>query len=302
MAAGKASAIYVGIRQSDDALILRSVGPNWAACCAPLPPQERPQCSLCLLQQLEIALLEVGGRNEGRRRADIDRRDRFAAIVFNGDGDRAEADFQLLIDDGITLGADAAEFGDEVLRVGLGIGSVLLQFAAGKHGASLAFGKGGEQHPAHRGAIGRQAAAWGEIDRHDAALRGPGDIDDFGAVEHRGRGALAGAFREKIEMRLQQRRQRRRCEIGMAKPQNLRRQREELAVIIGIAELGERQQRTAHRGAVERRQLRGLGDRKPLPRLAEGFDDLQAAGEAADEIRFAHDFQSPINAFMMCDI
>ena len=101
-------------------------------------------------------------------------------------------------------------------------------------------------------------------------------------------------FRELVEIGLDHQGQGRCRKIGMAEPQHLRRQRKKLAVIIGVTQIGECEQAAAHRRPVEFRELRSLGDGELRTCFPEGFDDLQAAGKAADEIRFPHNHASQI--------
>jgi hypothetical protein len=70
----------------------------------------------------------------------------------------------------------------------------------------------------------------------------------------------------------------------MAEPQDLWRKFEEFSVIGGIAEFGERQQAAPRRRPVEAGFLRDIGDGEPRFCLAEGLDDPEPLGEAADEI------------------
>ena len=74
----------------------------------------------------------------------------------------------------------------------------------------------------------------------------------------------------------------------MAEPQDFRRQLEEFAVIGGVTEFGEGQQAPPRRRPVEAGFPGDIRDGEARLRLAEGLDDPEALGEAADEVRFPH--------------
>ena len=144
----------------------------------------------------------------------------------------------------------------------------------------------GQQHPAERCAIGRQARADVEIDRHDPCARDAGEIDDLVAV-HRGGGAAflhrAGdLFHEGLgDMPPAHRRQ-----IGVAEAQDVGREREMLAVGGDEAEIFQGQQETPRGGPCHARRGGDLGQRHRRPFGPEGLDHRQPARQRADTLPF----------------
>ncbi len=215
--------------------------------------------------------------SNGSRRADIDRSHHPASVVADRYGNRTETDLQLLVDHGIALLPNLGDFLFQQKRIGQRPGRMRLQLRGGEDGIHLGIRKRRQQHPAHRRAIGRQPRPRHQIDRHDPLLCSAGDVDDFGVIEDRSRGAVPHTLGQLIEMRLQQNRQRRGRQPGMADPQDLRRQREELPVIVGIAEFREREQAAPGSRPVQPADIRGVGDAQPLtlgPKASSTFNPL----------------------------
>ena len=74
----------------------------------------------------------------------------------------------------------------------------------------------GQQHAAHAGRERREPRADRDAHAHDAARGHARDVDDVGAVEHRGRDALVDVARERLEVRLHDLGQRQRRQVAEA--------------------------------------------------------------------------------------
>ncbi len=143
-----------------------------------------------------------------------------------------------------------------------------------------------KQNAAHGGAIGGQARTRHQRNRHHPLLRGTGHINDFGLVQNGDGSALADLFRQSVEQRLHDARQRHGGKTAGAEPQHLRRHGKELAVVSRITEFRKREQATPRRGAVQSGNLGGIGNRQARPLGAEGLDNPQSLGETAHHVSF----------------
>ena len=109
----------------------------------------------------------------------------------------------------------------------------------------------GQQQAAHRRAVGRQARAHAQADAHDLVRRHAHHVDDVGGVQHRGRARLLHLLHQRFHHRLGAVPDRHRREVGKAQVEDARRQREELAVALHIAQRLQREQDAARAGARE---------------------------------------------------
>ncbi|MNE58156.1 hypothetical protein D3C80_1531700 [compost metagenome] len=107
-----------------------------------------------------------------------------------------------------------------------------------------------QQHPAHRGGEGRQAAADVQIYGHDAFGRGTGDIQNIVAVQRGDRTGLIQQLADVFQHRLGGFRQRRGTEIGMGQRQDPWAQLKVFAVLrVNKPQLVQGIQATTHRSA-----------------------------------------------------
>jgi hypothetical protein len=141
-----------------------------------------------------------------------------------------------------------------------------------------------QQHTAHRGAIGRQPRADAQAHRHDAFGRRPGDIDDLVAFEDRGGAGCVVLLAEMLQKRLEKLRQRRRQQIGVAEPENPRRKREQLAVIMRVAKLVQGQEAASRGGARQACFDGDIGAGQAFMLVVEAFDDGKALLQSENEV------------------
>ena len=95
--------------------------------------------------------------------------------------------------------------------------------------------------------------------------------------------------RQGVEERLDQPRQRGGGQIGMAQIEDTRGEAEELAIIGGVAEMGEGEQAAPGCGALQPGAIGDIGDREAGMLLVKTLDDRQALDQAIDDIAVAHD-------------
>jgi len=99
------------------------------------------------------------------------------------DGQGAEADFVLLVDEGVAVAADVAQGETELFDRGDSAGGVRREDCFREVLLKLLGGQICEEYAAHTSAVGGETAADVEIDSHDSADLGAGDVDDVFAVE-----------------------------------------------------------------------------------------------------------------------
>ena len=123
--------------------------------------------------------------------AQVDDRYYSSVAGIDRDGDGAEADFVLLIDEGVAVAADVAQGEAKLFDGGDGAGGVGREGCFREVLLELLGGKVSEEDSAHAGAVGGEAAADVKVDGHDAVDLGTGNVDDVFAVERGDREGLA---------------------------------------------------------------------------------------------------------------
>ena len=115
----------------------------------------------------------------------------------------------------------------------------------------------GQQHPAHRRGVGREARPDGDGHGHDPRPgRHPGDVDDVGSVEHRHRRRLVDRRHQRLHVGEGDLGQAHRGQVGESQLEHARAQREVATVALHVPELDEREQEPP-----------GGGPRQPVRRL-----------------------------------
>ncbi|CAM2137905.1 hypothetical protein PT2222_100021 [Paraburkholderia tropica] len=189
--------------------------------------------------------------------ADVHRGDHAALAVADRRRDRNQPAFQFLIDDRPALRAHLPDDLLELVLVGDRARRVRVERRGAERGVERVVVERGQQHAAHRRAIGGQAAADREVDRHDLVRGHAQHVDDFGAVEHRRRAAFVDRGREFFHDRLGQIPERHRREVREAEVENLGREPEQPAFGLDVAERLQREQDAARARA---REAGGGGD------------------------------------------
>jgi len=235
------------------------------------------------------ARFEVARGNARRLHAHVDRGGAAADVIAHRYGQRAQADLQLLVDDGVAVAAHAVDDLLELRRRRHGAIGVRDQAHAREIGTELVGRKSREQHASHRCAMRRKPAAEAQVDRHDAIpRRGARDVQDLVTVEDGHRARFAHDVRHAIEHRLRRRRERRRRHVRMAEFQDPRAQVERAPVLAAdIAELGQCMEAPPHGGARDPGALADLRDRELTPLASERPDDREPAGERRHEVGIA---------------
>ena len=210
--------------------------------------------------------------------------DRLAAAVDDRHGDRAQTPLELLVDDGeplLAVGLDAIE---ERLRLGDRLRRVGLEPERHQPPPDLGVLDVAELHAPKRGVECRQPRADRHRHRHDAARRHARDVDDLRALQDRGGAGFLHARRKLLQKRRRLLDPALRGEIAEAEFEDLRRQRELPAVLLDVAERGQRAQNAPRRRAREIGDRRGLRQRHRRALAGEGAHDGQPLGERRHEL------------------
>ena len=141
-----------------------------------------------------------------------------------------------------------------------------------------------QQHPAHRGAIGRQPRADMQRHAHDAFAGHAGDIDDVLVRQHRSRAGFLQLRRHHAHMRLGERPQRGAVEPLPGKAEQPWRQRETPAVLRGEAGRHQRQQQATRAGAGQPGCGCHFGQRHAGRMRRQDRHHVEALVQGADEI------------------
>ncbi len=220
--------------------------------------------------------------------ADVECRQHLPGGILQRHRQRAQAHFQLLIDDDPAL---VANLGD-VLPQGLG----RMQGTAGldlQVGAFEVFVEGcivqrSQQDTAHGRAVSRQPAAHRQIHRDQPLRRGgTGDIEHLVTLQRGHRTGLVQLFTEAVEDRLRGHRQRCGGQVGVPQRQHLGQQRIGAAVGGDVTELHQRMQAAAHGGAGDFGAVADLRDGEVTLALLERMDHRQATGQRRHEVGIA---------------
>ena len=220
----------------------------------------------------------------GGGKADVQRGDHPAACVQKRHRNGAQADLDLLVDDGVAIATDTGNLVEQGLGIGQGMGRARGKGRAGQQGQQIGLGQGRQQDAAHRGAIGWQTRPRHQRNRHDLLLRRARHIDDLGPVEDRDGAAFPDLFGQAVQPGLDDLRQRHGRKAGRPQPQDARRQGKELAVVIRIAVMGQRQQAAPRRRPVQPRSGRNRADGLAWAVGGEGLDHPQALGQPAHHV------------------
>ena len=156
--------------------------------------------------------------------------------------------------------------------------------ASARYRSSSPWLQPGEQHPAHRGRVGREPGADRDRHCHDPLGRHPGHVDDVVTVEHRDRRRLAHPGDKLLQVRRGHLGHGQARQVGVAELQHARAQRELPAVIAHIAELHQRQQEPSSRRPGQPGRPGDLAEAQPFPVRAEGPDHRQPAIQGLDEV------------------
>src|SRR5260221_10961864 len=103
--------------------------------------------------------LELGERQEGRVRARVEGGDHFAANADDGNGDRAQAQLELLVDDREAVAAGRFDRRAKAFLAHHAMGRMPRGFQLEEVGLEVVGGEAGEQHGAERRAVRGKAAA-----------------------------------------------------------------------------------------------------------------------------------------------
>ena len=224
-------------------------------------------------------------------RRDAERAHRLAVGTAQWDGDRAEVEHRFLPRDAEAVLAAL----EDSLAQGLTIGQrelrAALRSCLGEAGIELIVRQHAEQHAAGGGRQRRQP----EPDRRHQTERelpvGVGNHHHLVADQHPDEARLAGHRHDPLASRLKHGGYQIGAEISDSEAHDLRREPEHPPVGLGVAEVDQGQQHTAHGRLGEVGEARGIAQRHARSLAAEGADDAQAPRERLDEIvAVAHGF------------
>ena len=134
----------------------------------------------------------------------------------------------------------------------------------------------GEQDPAHRRCVRREAGADRDRDRHDPpARRHTGDVDDVLPVEHRHRRRFLDEGDERLHVRHRHLGQTHRGEVGESEIQHARPQHELAAVVMHVPELDQREQEAPSGGPRQAGPATDIAERQRRVLAVEGPDHRQ---------------------------
>ena len=146
-------------------------------------------------------------------------------------------------------------------------------------GLELRLGQTGQQHPALRGRVRRQARPDGHRDGHQPAGLDAGDVQDLRVVEDRDRCRLTGPLRQRRQVGLRERPRVADGRERLGEVEDGRRQREGPLRRLDVAEVLEGQQDAARGGPGQAGPLGDLADRQARGVGAERAQDRQPALE-----------------------
>src|SRR6266508_2048690 len=198
LALGRLAAAEAGVELRSSMRCVRTCGSAWpvAEACRDLGGGSLERRAEVLDELLDRDPRAVDGEVDGGHDG--------AGLAVDGAGDRAEAERELFVVDGEARVADAFELGVERGAGGERVGAALGELDAVEQRVALAVGKPGEQHLAHRGAVGGQARADVEVEVDPAlALLGAAaafDVDDVGVVEDGHVDGVAGLVAELLQV------------------------------------------------------------------------------------------------------
>lgn len=214
--------------------------------------------------------------------ADVHRGDDLPAPVADRRGDRHQPHFEFLIDDGPALLTDLRDRRLQFRRIGDRARRVRADSALRERLVERRVVECGQQHAAHRRTVRGQPAADRQIDRHDLVRRHAQHVDDLGAIEHGGRTAFVDARGQLFHHGLREIPERHRRQIGEAEFENLRREPEQPAVGLDVAERLQREQDAARARAREAGGRRDFGQRLLGTLRIERADHREAARKRLD--------------------
>jgi hypothetical protein len=151
----------------------------------------------------------------------------------------------------------------------------------------LLLGQMGEDHPPHRGDMGRETGADGDRRGHDAARGHPGDVHDVVAVEYAQGRRLPCVLHQLLQMRLGDLGQREARQVGVAEFEDARGEPIGAAVGADVSEVGQRQQEAAGGGAGQSAGAGDFAEGEFGVVCVEGADDGKAALQGTYEMRGA---------------
>ena len=237
---------------------------------------------------VEVTALHLEDREARGVAAEVDRCDDAAGRSVDGNRHGAEADLVLLIDESVAVATDVAQGETKLFDGGDGACGVRGEDGFGEVLFKLFGGEVGEQDTAHAGAVGGETAADVEVDGHDSADLGAGDVDDVFAVESGDREGLAESGRHALEDGLGGGGKGVRRSVSVGEGEHAGAEGVAGAVLCaGKAELGEGVEAAANGGAGEAGFDAELGDRHLGVLLGEGLDDDEPAGEGSHEVGVA---------------
>jgi hypothetical protein len=220
--------------------------------------------------------------------AEVDGGDDAAGGGVDRDGEGAEANFVLLIDESVAVAADVAQGEAKLFDGADGARGVGDKVDVGEVVFELLDGEVGEQDAAHAGAVGGETAADVEVDGHNSVDLGAGDVDDVFAVEGGDGERFAEGGGHALKDGLGGGGEGVGRGVGMGEGEHARTQRVAGAVFgAGKAELGEGVETAADSGAGEASFDAELGDGHLRGLLGEGLDDDESAGERGHEVGVA---------------
>lgn len=126
----------------------------------------------------------------------------FAARTLDGHGHGPEAEFQFLIDDGVTVAADQAQHLPQLFDRVYGALGVASELDPSEIRFQFLRRQMGQQNAAHGRTERRQAAADAEVDRHDARHVRARDIDNIETVQGRDGTGLVQKMADMFQDRL----------------------------------------------------------------------------------------------------
>ena len=278
---------------SDASLSVRTVPAlSWPSSskrtCMRVPVQgssREPSSDSGILQRLRETRGHFARRHQPALQDDVEPRDKIAADVLDGDGQRAESRLHLLARESETRFADFAQHRTQFLGRHERVLGVRVEPGAGQIPVELVRREMREHHLADRRAIRGQAPAHVERRRHDARGRRAGDVHDLVTVEYCERARLVQLFAQPIQDRLRQHRERRRRQISMAERQHARSQVEPARVVgRDEAELRQRVQAASRRRARNTRPMADLRDRHPALLVRKGQHHGESSRQRRDKI------------------